>query len=516
MKSNLFINIGEESWKNNNFKTNKNTKFSSLINNKSLTTNASGTTQSTPQLTIDQNMMNNNEFTNKNKLKKSNSKISSLNIFTNYNINNKFDEYNINLFLPQIKTSRGTFEILKKADMILKIRHGKYKVRTLKQAKSNLLKKSNQINLNNYLIKKMTNKRKEINNLTKEINSKLKDAEFEFQSDLRKFLIFEENLNNKLKNLQREYNNERILSIKTENKHSELELITQHFETNIENETKQIILLHNYAKFIHKVFNFPSFLEEINQLNLKEKKYLNIYNKILLIFEKNKKTLEESNYLLNEYEEFTKRFQSFERKITANLQLKEKILEEINNMKIINNKLLEQIYFRKEDLEKEYKSLNEIISKTKEEINYLNLIKQNKLTDLKLCKDCISDLVNYFNLEKENNNQDGGEISISELPMVSKKILFILKDKEININEHIDTITNLIQGEGKEIMEKTIDERKRLNKKIKFKEHINDMNMKLEKRKFKVNKINRKFIFKGRKVYRDFPYKKKKDEKIKK
>ena len=85
--------------------------------------------------------------------------------------------------------------------MILKIRHGKYKVRTLKQTKSNLLKKSNQINLNNYLIKKVTNKRKEINNLTKEINSKLKDAEFEFQSDLRKFLIFEENLNNKLKNL---------------------------------------------------------------------------------------------------------------------------------------------------------------------------------------------------------------------------------------------------------------------------------------------------------------------------
>ena len=205
MKSNLFINIGEESWKNNNFQSNKNTKFSSLINNKSLTTNASGTTQSTPQLTIDQNMMNNNEFTNKKKLKKSNSKISSLNIFTNYNINNKFDEYNINLFLPQIKTSKGTFEVLKKADMILKIRHGKYKVRTLKQAKSNLLKKSNQINLNNYLIKKMTNKRKEINNLTKEINSKLKDAEFEFQSDLRKFLIFEENLNNKLKNLQREY-----------------------------------------------------------------------------------------------------------------------------------------------------------------------------------------------------------------------------------------------------------------------------------------------------------------------
>ena len=185
-------------------------------------------------------------------------------------------------------------------------------------------------------------------------------------------------------------------------------------------------------------------------------------------------------------------------------------------MKIINNKLLDKIYFRKEDLEKEYKSLNEIISKTKEEINYLNLIKQNNLTDLKLCKDCISDLVNYFNLEKENNNQDGGEISISELPMVSKKILFILKEKEININEHIDTITNLIQSEGKDIMEKTIDERKRLNKKIKFKENINDMNMKLEKRKFKVNKINWKFIFKGRKVYRDFPYKKKKDEKIKK
>ena len=55
MKSNLFINTGEELWKKPKFNKNNSSKFISLINNTSLTSNTSGTTFSTPQNSIEHN-----------------------------------------------------------------------------------------------------------------------------------------------------------------------------------------------------------------------------------------------------------------------------------------------------------------------------------------------------------------------------------------------------------------------------------------------------------------------------
>ena len=270
MKSNLSIKIGEELWKRPKFQINKNTKY----NNKSLTTNTSGTILSTPQITIDSNSINDNQSNNiKPKLKKSISKLSSLNIFTSPNIIKDIDKYHTNLFLPQLNAPKKTIEILKQADNIVKTRYGKFTIRTLKQTKSNLLQISNKINLNNFLITQIRDKRNEINDLQNEISSKLKEAEYQFLSDKRDFLIFEENLNKKLKNLQEQFNKEQMQTIKTENKYFETEIITRDLESKIENMAKQIMLLQKYARFIHNVFNSPFFLEEINQLDLKEKKY---------------------------------------------------------------------------------------------------------------------------------------------------------------------------------------------------------------------------------------------------
>ena len=145
MKSNLFINIGEELWKKPKLRNNQSTKYSSLFNTKSLTTNTSGTTFSTPPNSIEQNKKSYKFINQKLKLRKINSKFSSLNIFTNYN---SIDKYNNNIVLPQLRTIRNNTKILKKADTLMKLRQGKYEVRTLKQTKSSLLLKSNEICLN--------------------------------------------------------------------------------------------------------------------------------------------------------------------------------------------------------------------------------------------------------------------------------------------------------------------------------------------------------------------------------
>ena len=499
MKSNLFINTGDEILKKPKFNKNNSSKFISLINNKSLTNNTSGTTFSTPQNSIEQNK-NSYRFIHKNiKLKKSNSKFSSLYIFTSYNTNKENDKFNNNIILPHIITTKDNINILKKADTIIKVRHGKYSFRTLKQTKSSLLEKSNQICLNNFLITQIKKERNEINNLKDEINSKLNEVEFEYQNDYRNFLFFQDNLIKKIKDQEDQFNKLQKLKYEKENAYSEEKIITQHLESKIESMTKQIILKQNYAKFIHKIYNSPFFFEEINKMNLKEKKYLEIYENILEIFEKNKKIFEENYKVLDESEEFMKRFKFFERKIIQSFQVKDKIKDEIKKIKIFHNKLLEQLIIRKNDCQKEYQSLNDLSSKIKNEINDLDNYQQNNVTNLDICKTCIFDLGIYLGLEIDKNMDD---ISPSEFTVLCKKILSFLTEKENLVNDYIYNIENLLHSEGKEIIEDIIDIRKKINKKQKYREYLSNQNIEAEKRKFKVNKVERKIVIKGRKIFR--------------
>ena len=123
MKSNLYINIGEELWKTPKFHKNKSTKFNSIINNISLTTNTSGTSFTTHQNSIEQNKKPIKTLNGKIKLKKSNTKFSSLNnIFTNYNIKSEIDKYKNNIILPNLKTTKNNTKLIKKADNIIKLR----------------------------------------------------------------------------------------------------------------------------------------------------------------------------------------------------------------------------------------------------------------------------------------------------------------------------------------------------------------------------------------------------------
>ena len=514
MKSNLYINTGEELWKKPKFPKNRSTKFNSLINNKSLTTNTSGTSFTTPQNSIEQTRKTTKYINRKIKLKNySNSKFSSLNIFTNYNINNENDKYKNNIVLPNLKTTKNDIKLLKKADTIVKFRHGKFTVNAMEKKKSFVLKKSNQMRLNNFLITQIINKRNEINSLREEINSNLNKAEYYYNIDVTNFLNFEENLNKKVKNLRDKYNIVRNLSLNKENILSQIELVTRNLERKIEDVTKQIIVLQKNAKFIHEIFNVPFFFEKFNEINFKDKKYLIVYNNILELFEKNKHIFEENYKVLDENEEFMKRFKFFEKKIISSIQLKDKIKEEIDDIKIKNKNLLEQLYIRKDDLKKEYQILQDIILKTNREINYIDNIKQNNLINLEACEECIFELGKYIGLEINKNIE---EASLSEFDALCKAIILHLKDKEIIVNEYIDNINKVIISEDKEIIEEIINERKNNNKIEKYREYIHNQNLEAEKRKFKLNKRERKVVIKGRKVFRDIPFIKKKKKEVNK
>ena len=107
-------------------------------------------------------------------------------------------------------------------------------------------------------------------------------------------------------------------------------------------------------------------------------------------------------------------------------------------------------------------------------------------------------------------NKNIKEISLSEFNSLGKEIIFHLKEKEEVTNEYIDNINDLILSEDKGIIEEIINDRKNFNKREKYREYIYNQKKEAEKRKFKVNKMDRKIIIKGRKVFRDIPIIKKK------
>ena len=503
-KSNLFINVGEENNKKFLFRSNINPKYNSLIFNKSLTTNASGTTFWTPNNTIENTKMKKSIFSFKNK---TNSKFSSLSIFTP-----GLNKYKNNFFLPQIRTPTEIIKILKRADNIVKCRQGKYLGNTLKQTKSTVLKKSKEICLKNFLITQIKNKREEIDNIEKEITTNAEKADYQLHLDYQNFSNYKEGVNKEIKSLENEYKNIIQLNKIRENILKGEISKNQSLERNIENITKKIILLQNYGKFIHIVFDSPFFIEEINKYDLKEKKYLKIYKQILEMIEKNKKIFEEDSIILNDSEELIKRYQYLEKNIVNNIKMKDEIKEEIQFLKVLNQKLLEQSYLKKIDLEKEFQSLNDVLSKTNKEINYLNDIKQNNETNFEIYKKYIYDLGKYLNLE---SNKCINDLSFPDFFILCKKISNFVEKKENIAFGYINNILELINSEDKKIIMGIIDERKKLTKKEKYREYIDNQKIEAIKRKFKINASNRNIVIKGRKAFRDIPIIKKKKINIK-
>ena len=416
-KSNLYINVEEAYNKKYMYRNNKNKKFNSLIFNKSLTTNTSGTTFWTPNNTLENNKIKKNIFSLKSKM---NPKLSSLSIFTP-----ESKIYKNNFFLPHIKTPIETIEILKKADKIIKYRQGKYTGSTLKQTKSTVIKKSNEICLKNFLITQIKYKRDEIDNIQKEITANAENADYQYHLDYKNFLNFKEDVNQKIKSLEDEYMNIKQINKVRENILREESLKNQSLERNIENITKQIILLQNYGKFLHIVFESPFFLEEINKYDLKEKRYLKIYKQILKMIEKNKKIFEDNSVILNDSEEFMKIFEYFEKKIVNNVKMKNDIKEEIalgyiNNIKDLINS-------------EDRKKILDIIDERKK------LIKREKYSEYIYKQKIEAEKRKFKTNSSYINIVIKGRKAFRDIPIIKKKKVNVKK----NINNELETFEYL-------------------------------------------------------------------------
>ena len=510
MKTNLYINTGGELKKSESSKNNL-SNYLSIMNSKSLTTNDSATAFTSPFNTIAINTHRAKMLSKKPFLKsKSNSKYSSLNIFTGYNKTG-----NNNIFLPKINSFPYNTQLFNNADKIVKDRKKQYMGHALRQTKSSILEKSKEICLNNYLITQLRDKRDEINNKQLQIFSQLNNSEKRFEIDYKNFIDFVEEINKKEK--EEEFN---LNNLKNISKNVELKLIEEmnknkNLESKIESLVKQIIVLQIYGSFLHKVFYKPFIFDELKKENLKGKKYLSIANKILSLYEENK---EDDSDIISDVEAIMDKYEYFEEKVVNIIKEKEELEQDVketnNNYKCV----LDQLKERKKDLEKENIKLKnekkEINNISKEYVNY----DRNKTNNLEYYLENINELGKMLGINSNKYAKNTKSNEILECSVICEQILKFLGEKENLINENINIIENIINNgeqKDKEIIENLIYERKKYNKKEKQLFLLNIQKNEEHDRKLKAVEKAKRIVIKGRKVFPDIKIIKKKNIKIK-
>ena len=484
-----------------NPRTNQSKYMSTIINNRSITTNdSSGINYSKI------NNFNNNIY----KLKK------------NFKVNKNSRSFNY-VPLNTIATGESTWyhtktvsslnkekkQLLEDADIILKERiQNNLGGVSMDRKKGKILEKSRELCLNNYMITQLKDKRTEINRKEFFIEMALKKSEKQYEIDYRSFIDFVEEIKKKEKKEE-----ELLNKVKSKKDSTELILIEEvnlnkKLEEKCENIIKNIVLLKNYGSFIHKVFKTPFIFDELSNDKLIGKKYINLRSKIISIYDKNKLNnninQEEVDYILSSDESLMRQYNNYEQKLVRILEDKNYLDKEINNM-INKVKIeLELLNQKLKDSEKEYEKIK--LDK-KRMLNSMKEFQTNNVSEIEEYFKYIVELGKEIGIDSPKSNINKNN-SITEYLYYCKDTLSNLEQKEILINEYIKEIENIIENgdeNDRSIIEELLLDRKRLIKKEKqilLKKQQDDYD---RKRKLKAIERAKRIVIKGRKVFEDIP-----------
>ena len=518
MKTSIIINTGEDLLKTPEKNKNNNSKFSSIINNRSSTTNESGSafssqfntmaTSSNKTLSIPKKPIHKS---------KSNGRFNSKKGFNGLILPDEIlNSIENNLFLPPINSNKQQNTIIDKADEIVKERKKRYLGRSLRPTKSTILEKSKEICLNNFIISQIREKRNIINDKQALIFTKLRETEKNFELDYKNFIDFVEKINKKDKEEEQHLNN-----LKNESKNIELKLLDEmslnkSLEMRIESIIKQIVLLQSYGSFLHKVFYKPFIYDELKKINLKRKKYLSITETIISLYEKSQSDEifeNDSQEIVSDVELLMDKFIYFENQVLSIIKDKEDLEEEIVDIKKNYKNILEHLIERRDDLQNEYTKLKQEKREVSNMMSNFNKIDVNS-GDSDQYLEYIIELGKEIGLDmkKTKNHKNSQMLKTSK---ICKEIIDLLCQKEILANTNISIIEYILNNgdeKEKETIEYYINETKKSSKKEK-QEILRELQENKEKIKtLKAIQKSRKIIFRGRKVFPDIPILKNKNK----
>ena len=370
-----------------------------------------------------------------------------------------------------------------------------------------IINKSNEINMNNHIIRKIKEKRQEIKDNEKNYLKFIDTKNKEYEKEYKKYLNLVENQQKKQKeedniiqNLKKDLNEKESILMKEKEKNK---ILTEKIKSII----NALSSYYKYGKFIHKIFGQDFLFIDIKENNYSSK----IVEEIIKNYEMNNNDEENQFYemLLSQgVDYFWIRWQNLEENVRNQIKRIDEINDEIKILNNENKNELKILQERKEDVNKD----KILYNKNKKEQN--NLLKGYNYENINKIKKYLNYIVDVGNKILENKtlsinniNMDNNNEMIENGLIFCEEIIKALEDKENIVNNYINKIEEIYNtGNNDDIclIEKIINERRKLNIRVKQNE-INKTKEDLKKKNFFKNFENQKIIIKGRKVIQDYP-----------
>ena len=414
-------------------------------------------------------------------------------------------------------------QLLTEADMLVKERK-KHDGLIAPHVPSNIkIKKSGEINLKNYVIKKIKEKQEEIRNNEKKLLEDFKNKQKIYDKKYKNFLNTVEENQKKEKEEENELN---ILKLEIQNKEniymkeiSENKKLVDRLKKLINN----IISYKKYGSFIHKIFGLKFIYDEVGEFDGKDYykmmyNLIDIYEKSLLDENFQKEEREFLELLLNNGDDlFLMQFSSMEDRVINQLDDRNDVNEQITDLNNEKIKEINALNIKKIESENDKIYYN---NNRKQEIQMIKYFRGYDTDETERFLKYIIELGEMMGTvnKKKITNFDNIEESLFHCYDTLKG----LEEIEYKINKYINEIDNIFNNADDKdvnIIEKIIGDRKKYNLKLKQFEIREIQQEEENKKKFKAIE-DRKIIIKGRKVIQDFPLiknnKKKKKVTIKK
>ena len=364
--------------------------------------------------------------------------------------------------------------------------------------KSVVLMDSKEICLKNYLIGLLKESRTDLNEKEKNITKALRDSENRLDTDYRNFIDFVEGTKKKQKKEEEELVRLKTLHEEKDNLYKKECLENKKLYEELEKTVKMICLLKSYGSFVHRVLNMNFELDNIPDIDPRERNFESVGNTLLKkfnIMNSNKKIdelLEDDNFMMM-------KFNDYEIKVVKELEKKEVLYKNQVNLTDNYNEEIEELKRRYDDCLEESKSIE---NEKKEIQNQINKLKPHKNSDLNQYLDYIVELGLATG---DLNNRLKGKKNFMDLLSFTKETLLAIERKELAVNEYIAEIEDIEENGDKQLIHEVELDRKRTNKREKQLQ-IKEKQDEIEniKRQRAVDRAQRVVII-GRKVPKEYP-----------
>ena len=417
---------------------------------------------------------------------------------------------------PSLKSSRSIkqmFNLIDQADNIVRNRMNKHGINTgaNRDRRKEAIDISRIISQKNYTINLLKEQRTKINEKEFIINQAVEEFTSQYENDYINFINFVAEEKRKQIAEEEAMNN---LREQREKKKTNLDreiLMNKRLEETLEKRIREVFMLKSYGSFLHKVFDKKFSFDEISNEETRTRNMDKVINKLITIYE-TKNIYEDYPKEISDTENLMKTYIDFEDKILSALNGKDMVFKEKISQKEEYEKDFAQLNISLTDYQNDFKKIKEEKNRVMAEMKEYKISQNEMLTTILTC---------IVELGKEINTKSPIPTSIdkdhlTDFSIYAKKTLWHLRNLEMVSNDLINEIENTVDyGEypDKILMEKCINEQRKINKKekqIKFK----TIQEELESQKnLRFMKRANRLIIKGRKAPMIFNFKHKKLEK---